>query len=280
MHKYFAILLLMAFSFTTCLFAQDTLPKITVKNISKQIIISWKNNYGAKISYINIQRSKDSLKNFRTIGSVLNPLNKENGFVDGKTDTANYFYRVFVAFTGGTYFFSHAQKPVMDTIRARAIATVEIPAVEPTVEFPQQQYQPQTLPPTPTKKATNNIIAEEEDLIPARKFHLKRAPVGFVPNKFVYTDKDNNLVISLPDADKEDFSMRFFDPKGKLILEIKKITEPYLLAEKVNFMHSGWFYYQLYNDGILLEKYKFYIGKEARIGQPPPEIKPATDSIK
>lgn len=277
MHKYFATLILIIISFTTCLFAQDTLPKISVKNINNQIIISWKNNYGAKISYINIQRSGDSLKNFRTIGSVLNPLNKENGFVAGKIDSVQYFYRVFVAFTGGTYFFSHPQKPVIDTIRAKVIVQVEVPAILPTVELP--QYQPQPLP-APTKEVTNNTVQKEEDLIPARKFHPKRIPTGFVPNKFVFTDKENNLVISLPDAEKENFSLRFFDPKEKLILEIKKITEPYLVAEKVNFIHSGWFYYQLYNDGILLEKYKFYIGKEGRIGQPPPETKSNIDSIK
>lgn len=273
MLKSFAILILIIITFTNCLFAQDTLPKISVKNINKQIVVSWKNNYGAKISYINIQRSRDSLKNFRTIGSVLNPLSKENGFVDGKPDSVQYFYRVFVAFAGGTYFFSHPQKPIIDTIRAKLIASVETPSVVPTTETPQYQ-----LP--PIKEVLNNTAAKEEDLIPARKFHPRRAPVGFVSNKFVFTDKDNNLVISLPDAEKENFSLRFFDPKEKLILEIKKITEPYLVAEKVNFIHTGWFYYQLYNDGILLDKYKFYIGKEGKIGQPPPESKINIDNNK
>ncbi|MEN9568937.1 MAG: hypothetical protein RL172_168, partial [Bacteroidota bacterium] len=64
--------------------AQDTLPIISVKKISDKVIVSWVNNYGANISTINIQRSKDSLKNYTTIGSVLDPMNKENGFVDGR----------------------------------------------------------------------------------------------------------------------------------------------------------------------------------------------------
>ncbi|MBK7883760.1 MAG: hypothetical protein IPJ81_08135 [Chitinophagaceae bacterium] len=66
------------------LIAQDTLPKISVKNLGGQIIISWKNNYKRPVTTINIQRSYDSTKNFYTIGSVLNPQNIENGFADAK----------------------------------------------------------------------------------------------------------------------------------------------------------------------------------------------------
>ena len=275
MYKFFVLLTLTFAGFTNNLFAQDTFPKVSVKNINKQIIVSWKNNYGAKISYINIQRSKDSLKGYRTIGTVLNPLNKENGFVDGKTDSTNYFYRVFVAFTGGTYFFSKAQKPLIDTIRKKVAAPLEIAIVEPEAELPLP-----SLPPTLPQIKKGTKVKEEEELIIFRKFHPKRIPIGFIPNKFIFTDKDNNLVIKLPDAEKENYSVQIYNINEKLILEIKKIKESFLIAEKVNFMHIGWFYYHLYNDGILLEKYKFYIGKEGRIGQPPPELKNIADTIK
>ena len=271
MYKFFVFLtinIVLAFN----LFSQDTLPKVSVSNINKQIIVSWKNNYGAKISFINIQRSKDSLKNFRTIGSVLNPLNKENGFLDGKLDSTNYFYRVFVVFTGGTYFFSVAKKPMVDTIRRKVAAHLETVTAEPEAELALSLVLP------PTKRGSK--IKEEEELLIFRKFAPKRVPIGFVPNKFIFTDKENNLIINLPGAEKENYSLMFFDFKEKLILEIKKIKESYLIAEKVNFIHTGWYHYQLYNDGILLEKYKFYIGKEGRIGQPPPEIKNNRDSLK
>lgn len=275
MYKFF-VFFIINIVFTINLFAQDTLPKVSVTNINKQIIVSWKNNYGAKISYINIQRSKDSLKNFRTIGSVLNPLNKENGFLDGKLDSTNYFYRVFVVFAGGTYFFSIAQKPMLDTIRKKIAAHLEVVTVEPEAELPL----PSILPPPTILPKKGAKVKEEEELLIFRKFPPKRVPIGFVPNKFIFTDKENNLVINLPDAEKENYSLQFFDFKEKLILEIKKVKESYLIAEKVNFIHTGWYHYQLYNDGILLEKYKFYIGKEGRVGQPPPEIKNNRDSLK
>ncbi|MBC7424230.1 MAG: hypothetical protein H7334_12330, partial [Ferruginibacter sp.] len=99
--------------------AQDTLPGVSVKSTGNQIIVSWKNNYGAIISNINIQRSRDSLKNFTTIGTVLNPLNKENGFVERKPYNLNFYYRVFVVFEGGTSVFSRTHRPVLDTTHQR-----------------------------------------------------------------------------------------------------------------------------------------------------------------
>ena len=54
---------------------QKTLPAISVTNINGKIIVSWKNAYTIPLSTLSIQRSYDSLKNYTTIGSVLNPQN-------------------------------------------------------------------------------------------------------------------------------------------------------------------------------------------------------------
>ena len=96
--------------------AQDTLPRITVKNISGQIIVSWVNNYKAPVTAINIQRSYDSLKNYTTIGSVLNPQNFENGYADAAPPYNKMYYRVFVSFEGGTYVFSKVVRPVKEKL--------------------------------------------------------------------------------------------------------------------------------------------------------------------
>ena len=53
MQKLLLFIFILTVAFAGSVFAQDTLPRVTVKNISNQIIISWKNNYGAKISNIN-----------------------------------------------------------------------------------------------------------------------------------------------------------------------------------------------------------------------------------
>jgi hypothetical protein len=201
-------------------FAQDTLPYISVKNFSGKIIVSWKNTYGANISTINIQRSYDSLRNFTTIGTVLEPMNRENGFVDSRPNGDKAFYRVFISFEGGRYIFTKSYRPVKDTI---------------------------------------SNIPVKIDL-----YNNTEIPKGFIPSRYIYTGKNDNVVISLPDAESKKYSIKFFDESEKLVFELKQITEPYLIIEKVNFMRSGWYYFQLYNNGVLEEKHKFFIPKEER----------------
>ena len=201
------------------LFAQDTLPKISVSNISDHILVSWTNPF-TTLTTINIQRSFDSTRNFTTIGSVLDVANKRNGFIDSRPLTLNMFYRVFISFEGGTYLFTKSSRPVKDTARA---------------------------------------------LPDFKEFQQSAVNTWFVPSKLVYTGKDNNVIISLPHAHEKKYTLKFYDENGAPVFEINKITEPYLTLEKVNFLHSGIFNFELFEDGALLEKDKLYIPKDARI---------------
>ncbi len=199
-------------------YAQDTLPRISVKKISGKVIISWKNHYGGTISTINIQRSYDSLKTFTTIGSVLNPVSRDNGFVDAKPPYDKMYYRLFIAFEGGSYLFTKSSIPIIDT----GLYDLKLPEA--------------------------NITQ----------------PAGFIPSRYIYTGKENNVVINLPNAATKKYSVKFFDANDKFLFEIKKIPQPYITLEKVNFKHAGWFNFQLFEEEILLEKYQFLISKDSK----------------
>jgi len=68
----------------------------------------------------------------------------------------------------------------------------------------------------------------------------------------------------LPDAGKKKYSIKFFEKDGTPLFEIKKVTESYLTLDKVNFIHSGLFNFEIYADGLLIEKHKFYIPKDGQ----------------
>ncbi|MDQ6756498.1 MAG: hypothetical protein M3004_06145 [Bacteroidota bacterium] len=200
------------------LFAQDTLPKLSVANISNHILVSWTNPF-LSLTAINIQRSFDSTKNFTTIGSVLDVKNKRNGFIDARPLSSNMFYRIFLSFEGGTYMFTKAMRPVIDTIMAM------------------------------------------QDI---REFQQSVVNTWFVPSRLVYTGKDNNIIISLPEAIKKKYSIKFFEESGTPVFELNKITEPYLTLEKVNFIHAGVFNFEIYENGVLIEKHKVYVPKDGK----------------
>src|SRR5436190_14286470 len=95
-------------------YAQKILPSITVKNFGGKIVVSWQNAFTTPVSNILIQRSYDSLKNYSTIGTVLNPQNKENGYTDVNPPYTKMYYRVSIVFEGGAYMISLPERPVKD----------------------------------------------------------------------------------------------------------------------------------------------------------------------
>lgn len=220
--------------FTGVAMAQDTLPKVSVKLLGRKALVSWINPH-QNITSINIQRSGDSLRYYTSIGTVLNVGAKSNGFVDQKEFLPNeQYYRLFITFEGGDYMFTAAHRPVADT------ATIN-PAVAEMLERTE----------------------------PEEKTDSRPAPNYFIPSGYVYTGKDQNVVISLPDAKHKKYSIKFFEDDGTFLFELKKIPESFLIVDKANFYHSGLFRFELYENGAIKEMHKLYI---PRPGRPMPSL--------
>ena len=84
----------------------------------------------------------------------------------------------------------------------------------------------------------------------------------WVPSQFIFTNRDGNVKILLADAKNKKYRIEVFDENKKHLFTLNKITDTELTLEKVNFMKSGWFFFELYEDDNLKEKNKFYIGKD------------------
>jgi hypothetical protein len=79
---------------------------------------------------------------------------------------------------------------------------------------------------------------------------------------FVFTAKDGNVTISLADYSRKNYFVAFYETDNTLVLEVKDIRDPVLIIDKTNFGHSGWFHFELYEDGKLKEKNKLLIPRE------------------
>ena len=221
MYKIFFSLLLLI-SIQKFSFAQDTLPKVTVTQLGRKVLVSWVNPF-TYVTNINLQRSPDSLKNFRTVGSVLNVKAAINGLADTKEFFTPQYYRLFISFEGGNYIFTESHRPGPDTLNT-------LPVIQ-NIQQPVKTW--------------------------------------FIPSNHVYTGKDNNVIISLPDNSKKKYSIKFYEENGTFLFELKRIPESYLTLDKVNFIHSGLFNFELYDNRIIIEKHKIYIPKD---GKPIPSL--------
>jgi hypothetical protein len=214
------------------LHAQDTLPKFIVKNAgNNRIIIGWVNNF-PNIRQISIQRSFDSLSGYKTILTVPDPTTPQNGYVDAKATNDHMFYRLYILLDKGVFLFSDAKKPVPDTTRRAGFPNYTgIPAID-SVRSPIVNG----------NKPKSNT---------------------FMPSLYVYTNRDGYVRITLPAEEKsKKYSIKFFDDEEIFLFELKEIKERDFKIDKTNFYHAGWFRFELYEDGKLIEKHKFYLEKE------------------
>ncbi len=241
-------LLFLTFGISSFLQAQEILPGISVRNAGGKIIVSWRNEYQKPVTTINIQRSYDSLTNYSTIGSVLNPQNKENGYADLTAPYSKMYYRVFIAFEGGSYIISTPERPVKDTGAYTSTA----------VKYPWQV----------DPSADPNIIVPPP---PAVNPAAPNTPAITYPSKWVFTARDNNVVIYLPDVETKKYSVKFFDELDKPLFELNNLKDDYLIIEKVNFKKSGWYHFEVLESGKTVEKNKFYIGKDGKVTNDTPK---------
>jgi len=274
------VLLMLIFSaLTMTVSGQTTLPNFQVIQRNGVNIISW-NNEIKEITQLIIQRSVDSLTGFRSIVSMPDPTTLTNGFVDRKSGSKLFFYRIFYVMPGGRYVFTESQKPKVE---------IPPPVIQPAIK---NQPTPNPAPvivttdPTITKKEVQVIIKKQPDTAVSR-LSLVYQKIGlsqynwrtitilpktenllnddtFVLSSLIYTNGEGNLIISLPDAPKNRFTLRVFREDKSLLFEMKHIRENQLLIDRSNFHNSGWFRYELREGERIRERNRFYIKPDGK----------------
>ena len=204
-------------------FAQDTLPKFSLRNVgNNRVIIGWINQFPT-IRQISIQRSFDSLTNFKTILTVADPKAVQNGFADTKAPNDHMFYRLFYAMEGGSFYFTETKKPILDTASTAS-------------EGGDRNYG--------TKPVADPALA------------------SFMPSFYVFTNKTGYLQLNLPNADQKKYMLKFYEEDDSFLFELKDLKDGALTLDKANFHHAGWFKFELYDGERIVEKHKFYISKD------------------
>jgi hypothetical protein len=249
-------------------YSQDTLPRFTVLNAgNNKIIIGWVNNF-EDVKQISIQRSFDSLSGYKTILTVADPTSKQNGYVDAKATNDHMFYRLYIQRDKGYYVFSKAQRPFKDTTKVSA----------PVTTITTNKNRDTLITTTTTIRGKDTIVIKRVEpftvkidgfpsgdsiATPNPNNYNKPRPNAFTPSLYVYTYTDGYVRISLPDDEKpKKYTIKFFEEDGNFLFELKEIKEKDFKLDKTNFYHAGWFKFELYEDGKLLEKHKFHLDKD------------------
>jgi hypothetical protein len=278
-HHRSAILSFLFFSSAYCV-GQDTLPNFKlIDKGNNKVLISWVNPYGKSIRQLSIQRSSEPFRNFRTILTLPDATVPQNGFADTKAPGFLY-YRLYILLDSGKYVFSKVKRPRADS--GTLVTTMGQLATE--------KKQPGNPGSNTTLvgrfvyiKRRDSVIAKiEESLVKPYRDSVTMltkdtlhfytpdtliikpylAKEVFRPSKYVFSTKEGLVKIILPDAANKKYTIQFFDENNVPVFEIKQITSSDLTLDKANFLHAGWFRFELYEDSNLKEKNKVLIMKE------------------
>lgn len=103
-----------------------------------------------------------------------------------------------------------------------------------------------------TLYAINEVRTEIHPYQPAAK-PIKAKPAVFV-NEHGY------VTLSLPFVKLHNYRVVFFADANE-IFQVKAIKEPELILDKTNFIHAGWFSYELFENEKLMEKGRVFLSK-------------------
>ena len=254
--------------------AQDSLPAFSVVNKgNNRVVISWNNKY-RQLKQISIQRSADSLSNFKTLITVPDPNNKQNGFLDSKAPNDKMFYRLYILVDGANFVFSKSKRPSNDSIRTALLSDSASKKVTDSAYLKiVEKIINQNLPDSALTSEELIILRRyrnsKQDLLSdslSRKLDAvvknKRNGDVVIPMYRIIANKDGLVRISLADFGHKKYSIKFYEDDNTFLFELKDIKEASLMLEKSNFYHSGWFRSELYENDKLVEKNRFFIPKD------------------
>jgi len=108
-------------------------------------------------------------------------------------------------------------------------------------------------------KTKDTLLFIDGDSVQIRPFVPKET---YRVSSYVFTGKYGNIHLALPDAGRRHYAVKFYDDNSKLLFELASIKATSLIVDKSNFLHAGWFRFELYEDGQLKEKNKLFIPKD------------------
>jgi len=270
MMKRIFLSLLTAILFFAAVHAQDQLPDFSVEDVGiSKVRISWIHSFGDNCIQLMVQSSYDSVKNFRTIFSTESPQLPQNGFVYTLPyPTAKLYFRVFYILYGNAYYFTKAKRPAQATFG------------EPETKIAEQKIDPMRIITIRTKdsvvaqliyadywkfkdsvsrntKDTLFVLSGDQVLI--KPFNPENY---FRPSVYVVTNKDGFITVKLPEAMHKNYKIVFLTMENEKLFTINHITDTELVIDKTNFIHAGWFRFELYEDNKLKEKNKILLQRD------------------
>lgn len=82
------------------------------------------------------------------------------------------------------------------------------------------------------------------------------------PSSYVYTNSKGFVCIVLPSIKQHRYRIVFYDDANAELFQLRPIKETEFVLDKTNFVHAGWFSFELFEDDKLKEKNRFFLTRD------------------
>lgn len=226
MRLLFPVLLFIGSSISA--WSQPSLPEVGALSQNGINILSWTNPYADGVKEVFVQRSRDSVMSFSTVGSVSDISKPMQSFVDAHPLPGNNFYKVKIVFASGGDWQSNT---VMLYVDSSSIASQKV------------------LPPN---DSLQKLIAKMGSTPSVDKINA----LSYTRSRYVYTNPFNgNINIELPSPFKNAYKIIFYNQSDKEVLTIPRVNDENIILDKRNFSSSG-----VYKFKVLKNQQEFETG--------------------
>lgn len=254
----FAIALLIICSGSNAFAQPPVLPDIIAASDEGVNVISWTCQYEG-ISSISVQRSDDSVFNYKTVGYVKNLRKGVQAFIDGHPNAGDNWYRLYIGFSSDLTWYSNSIKVHIDS--ATLLKKGVIPPNDSLQKYassvkiaPADIIASSTAPKTtPTNSYTNtttntNTASNTTSTAPKPKLNLsipKTDDVSqstYIKSRHVFTNPfTGHVTLELPKDSRSHFSITFYKQGDERnpVLEVPRLRKTDVIIDKRNFQGKG-----------------------------------------
>ena len=231
------------------------LPGVHIVTVNTQNVLKWNSTYDG-LEFIAIQRSKDSIRNFTTIGKLSKPKKGHLFYTDSKPMPGRNFYRLQISFGGDVEWYSNVCAATVDSaLLAVAMANAaKLDSINRATN-PLQTSKPIANTNTNTSPATTNTTPTPVNNEPPPPPPPKPVPFYYTPSTQVFSNTyTGHIIIQLSDAADKKYKLFFYDQDKKEVLRVTRIQQPMLILDKNNFNRRGVYSFTLFNGTETVEQ--------------------------
>lgn len=250
--------------------SQNPLPDFSAEDFGNdKVRISWINPFNENCIQLSVQSSLDN-KVFKTIFSTESPQLPQNGFIYAVPFKAKFYYRISYILNGNAFFFTPAKSPGIASVGQIQGEEQKMQGGDATRVITIRNKEDSVIaiiPYTDFRRFRDSVLANTQDtlFIVSQDNVILRPydPTNYYrPSTYVVSNRDGFVELKLPEANNKTYKIVFFDGDGKKLFTINRVSDTDLVIDKANFMHAGWFIFELYENDKLKERNKILLQKD------------------